>query len=545
MTKMLVAIGDLHGRYDALREIINALHESHEILEEPHGFYEAGNCIREGMRLVFTGDYIDRGPNGKRILEWLRASSERSGDRLVALVGNHELFALEALDAFRDGIPEGISEVKRLFHNTGHGRNGGKRFVEEFLEDYPDFTIEDARAYLAQMGQDGPVGKFVRNLPILHRETISGCTFLFSHADVPSGNGRKGYASLRSATALAQASENYRLLMTQPTYRSSVKYDPFQREFGLVWSRDYTELDFMGDERADGPAAEQLCRDCGVDYIVAGHTAYRAGPPGGHPEQEIRVYGGRVFHIDIGLGYERNLPTPHEPRALVIEQDVVYSFSSGRPSMRHVRLSKLDVSENRLDAQPVNNNIKHIYKLPKLHLVINSDYANNEGWLSVIGQRARATFGLDFDVTIDIGNYSGIAHEHSDIGPLMSNIVNTVWKRIIYMGETSTWWWTHHDDRFHWQAEGPYGKSTGMCHASDDDDAVYQALRAYLPSGVRVIQVREVDPARPLDDQLWQPDLLARPNWPRDWQVVSEIPTTESGRLLIQVWRYGSNMPAN
>jgi serine/threonine protein phosphatase 1 len=50
------------------------------------------------MRLVFVGDYIDRGPDSRGVIEHVMALQERLADSVVALMGNHEAMALATID---------------------------------------------------------------------------------------------------------------------------------------------------------------------------------------------------------------------------------------------------------------------------------------------------------------------------------------------------------------------------------------------------------------------------------------------------------------
>lgn len=48
--------------------------------------------------IVFVGDYVDRGPAARDVLQLLVAAAERLGDRLTLLAGNHEVGLLRFLD---------------------------------------------------------------------------------------------------------------------------------------------------------------------------------------------------------------------------------------------------------------------------------------------------------------------------------------------------------------------------------------------------------------------------------------------------------------
>ncbi|MGJ8657168.1 MAG: metallophosphoesterase family protein [Akkermansiaceae bacterium] len=66
-----LAIGDIHGCLDALKT-----------LEEFVGF-------SENDTIITLGDYIDRGPDSKGVIDWLISGREKYN--LITLAGNHEL----------------------------------------------------------------------------------------------------------------------------------------------------------------------------------------------------------------------------------------------------------------------------------------------------------------------------------------------------------------------------------------------------------------------------------------------------------------------
>lgn len=74
---MLYAIGDIHGRLDKLDELLARL------------------PLRGDDRLVFLGDYVDRGPDSRGVIDRLiRVAEERPA---VFLLGNHESMFLDFL----------------------------------------------------------------------------------------------------------------------------------------------------------------------------------------------------------------------------------------------------------------------------------------------------------------------------------------------------------------------------------------------------------------------------------------------------------------
>jgi hypothetical protein len=83
-------IGDIHGRHDKLLALLHALGYSPR--GDPSRGESAGWTHPAGRKLVFLGDYIDRGPNVREVLNEVRAMVE-AGDAL-AVMGNHEFSAI-------------------------------------------------------------------------------------------------------------------------------------------------------------------------------------------------------------------------------------------------------------------------------------------------------------------------------------------------------------------------------------------------------------------------------------------------------------------
>jgi hypothetical protein len=66
-------------------------------------------------------------------------------------------------------------------------------------------------------------------------------------------------------------------------------------------------------EDADQKSIDDICKNVQVDFLVTGHT----------PHQDIKVYGNRIFDIDVGM-------TPkcggNTPRALMFRSDGIVGF---------------------------------------------------------------------------------------------------------------------------------------------------------------------------------------------------------------------------
>jgi len=79
--ELTFAIGDTHGCREMLERLLERC------------FAYAG---ARSVRLVFLGDYIDRGPDSRGVVETLIDLQRRLPDRAICLRGNHEVLLLEA-----------------------------------------------------------------------------------------------------------------------------------------------------------------------------------------------------------------------------------------------------------------------------------------------------------------------------------------------------------------------------------------------------------------------------------------------------------------
>ena len=74
---MLYAVGDIHGERELLEELL------------------ANLPLRDGDRLVFVGDYVDRGPDSRGVVDTLLELQKEWP--CIFLIGNHESMFLDFL----------------------------------------------------------------------------------------------------------------------------------------------------------------------------------------------------------------------------------------------------------------------------------------------------------------------------------------------------------------------------------------------------------------------------------------------------------------
>jgi serine/threonine protein phosphatase 1 len=153
------AVGDIHGRLDLLRQ----LHRSIE--EDAQGHLPARNIA------VYLGDYIDRGPDSRGVVEFLIAEPLPVFE-CHHLCGNHDAWLLK----FLDGIDSGVDWMF----------NGGDVTLESYGVELGAFglggDLENTRRELAARLPDHHAA-FFRGLALSH---VVG-DYLFVHAGIRPG----------------------------------------------------------------------------------------------------------------------------------------------------------------------------------------------------------------------------------------------------------------------------------------------------------------------------------------------------------------------
>ncbi len=119
---MIYAVGDIHGQRDMLAELLASM---------------TSQPLCNGDSVVFLGDYIDRGPQSKDVIEILLEFQGQQGN-CIFLRGNHEQMMLDSRDGpppIAAGKPDrfAFSEVM-----AGWFENGGL----DTLRSYPVKDVE-------------------------------------------------------------------------------------------------------------------------------------------------------------------------------------------------------------------------------------------------------------------------------------------------------------------------------------------------------------------------------------------------------------------
>lgn len=107
-----VVISDIHGCYNELKELILSL--------EKEGKYN-----KDTDRLIFLGDYIDRGDNSRLVIKFIR-NLQRKNNNVIALMGNHEKMLLD----YQNGIDDSW-----MYNGCYQTMDSYEGFEEEFDSD--------------------------------------------------------------------------------------------------------------------------------------------------------------------------------------------------------------------------------------------------------------------------------------------------------------------------------------------------------------------------------------------------------------------------
>ena len=116
MNKRLFAIGDIHGCYKAFRTLV-----------------EQKIKIKKSDKIILLGDYIDRGPHSKEVIDYI-IELQNNGFDIIPLRGNHEAMLLDAFDKGERlslWIQNGGSETLKSF-GISYLKDLAPRYLEFF-----------------------------------------------------------------------------------------------------------------------------------------------------------------------------------------------------------------------------------------------------------------------------------------------------------------------------------------------------------------------------------------------------------------------------
>lgn len=92
VTDRVYAVGDIHGRHDLLDLMFEKIAADHTSRDDGRQ-----------LRVVFLGDYVDRGDHTSDVLDRLCLIQQRMGEEIIFLSGNHEAALLDFLERPEEG----------------------------------------------------------------------------------------------------------------------------------------------------------------------------------------------------------------------------------------------------------------------------------------------------------------------------------------------------------------------------------------------------------------------------------------------------------
>jgi hypothetical protein len=353
-SETVVAVGDIHGNLEGL---VSILAKTGLIDEARH--WSGGRAT-----LVQTGDFLDRGPKSRAVMDLLMTlqnEARRSGGAVRISLGNHEFMNLvgdlqDVVPADYAAFADTRSEQRRktAFQNFSEQQKERQRSVDEseWMESHPPGFIEHREAF----GPEGRYGRWLRSLPVVN---VVGDS-IFLHGGIhPELANLTADGINSSVSAEVQAFDQFRRYMidsklafpyytlieligvaeaeaaalqarppsvlTRAESRRLQALDRFLQLNGWLSFHPNGPLWFRGFERwqeAEGQShMDRLTAVFGVKRFVVGHSPQRG---------EIRRrFGGKAFLIDTGM-----LST---------------SYPGGRPSA--LEISKVGIRAIYLDGQ--------------------------------------------------------------------------------------------------------------------------------------------------------------------------------------------------
>ncbi len=148
--QLVYAIGDIHGRTDLLADLLSSIAA------------DAGLARSERRSLIFLGDYIDRGPDSRGVIDIL-TSGLPAGFETHFLKGNHEDLLLRFLDDIGElpvWLANGAAATFRSYGVDVTDLHGRRASPEEWQEALRDALPETHRAFFESLRPSLTVGDY-------------------------------------------------------------------------------------------------------------------------------------------------------------------------------------------------------------------------------------------------------------------------------------------------------------------------------------------------------------------------------------------------
>ncbi len=281
----VVAVGDVHGAYDNLVKVL----QNAELIDDKL------NWIGGDAHLVQNGDLVDRGPESRKVMDFLMKLEDRAedkGGRVHLLIGNHEamnivgildLVSKEEYEAFIDrdsrkrheqAFERYYDDLRRETREKGERAPTKNAARNDFTEKYPIGYIEHRRAFDA----DGRYGKWIRS----HNTSVLINGVLFSHGD---------WSEKFAEIGIAEVNDRVRKeLAGELEINDGLTFD----EASPLQYRGLANVSLNAiTQQHEQPRVDRILERLGASRMVVGHTL----TPGWIESR----YEGKHVSIDVGM----------------------------------------------------------------------------------------------------------------------------------------------------------------------------------------------------------------------------------------------------
>jgi len=294
----IVAIGDVHGDYD---QLVNLLRSA--------GLVDRKNKWVGGKaHLVQVGDVVDRGPDSRKVMDLLIAlepEAKKAGGAVHALLGNHEamniygdlryvpageyaLYQTPDSKQLRDDFFKMVAQDRKK-----QGLASDANFRSAFDAEHPLGWVEQRQAFSPQ----GVYGKWLRQ----HDTIIRINDVVFLHGGIGPKYAEKTIREINEEVR-AELNDFQKL-------EGGMAEDPE----GPLWYRGLADEP----ESALTGLVDRVLKTHEAHHLVIGHTPMPAVLP---------RFGGKVITIDVGLSRVYGGP----PALLIIEDSKFYALHRGQ-----------------------------------------------------------------------------------------------------------------------------------------------------------------------------------------------------------------------
>ncbi len=298
----IVAVGDIHGDYQAFTEILKGTGLIDKKLHWAGG----------KTHLVQIGDVLDRGDYAKEILDLLmqlEKEAEKAGGKVHMLIGNHEELNITGLIFNRDEftvrqlvsfLPDGYRErqVKRfrkLMGNNPTKETGLYASLDNDLMPYWENMfneVKDNRRHPARWEYLNNFNKKYGKWILKQNAVIKINNIIFVHGGISERFSKWELKKINNRLRveledLRRAAMN----LTRPKiqdYQRQIVYEPD----GPYWYRGFYTMD--QDDNKD--TVDRILKNLEAEYMVIAHT-----PRVIKTKEDMQLFQGRIWIIDTGI----------------------------------------------------------------------------------------------------------------------------------------------------------------------------------------------------------------------------------------------------